>query len=467
MRQSRPTRREFLGYIPAVVSGTFFATIGFAPRRAVAAPSYVRRDVGNMSPTDPILVSYADAVVKMQALNNTNPLSPLSWNYQAAIHGTLMSGSMPAWNSCQHGSYFFWSWHRMYLYWFERIVRTLANDSCWALPYWNYCSPNESTIPAAFLDTTSALFHPRFLNNGASLTGSATVCNTAVQVPNFIADSGFTEGTPHGAVHVQVGGDMGSVPTAALDPIFYLHHANIDRLWDLYLAQSPGASDPLNDAAWTTTQFTFFNENGFQVLMSGCDVLRAQQQLGYSYEGEPAQINEFCSAQPAPKFRWLREILLRIPLRSLTLSSEVTSVPVDIAELRDKLGRLAESKTENLLLELEEVEAERSPQIIWEVYLGAPARPAPVFPSPFFIGNVALFGVGIRSERHHEFKPANFAFNIKRAVLAALVRRQKDLVLTFKPVVPTVAGKAAQPIAASPVHIGRVSITVERRESQN
>jgi tyrosinase len=28
-----------------------------------------------------------------------------------------------------------------------------------------------------------------------------------------------------------VGGDMASVPSAAYDPIFYLHHANIDRLW--------------------------------------------------------------------------------------------------------------------------------------------------------------------------------------------------------------------------------------------
>jgi hypothetical protein len=37
----------------------------------------------------------------------------------------------------------------------------------------------------------------------------------------------------HGTVHVFVGNGqgMGSVPWAAGDPIFWMHHSNIDRLW--------------------------------------------------------------------------------------------------------------------------------------------------------------------------------------------------------------------------------------------
>jgi tyrosinase len=35
----------------------------------------------------------------------------------------------------------------------------------------------------------------------------------------------------HNGVHVWVGGSMGAVPTAPADPIFWMHHANIDRLW--------------------------------------------------------------------------------------------------------------------------------------------------------------------------------------------------------------------------------------------
>jgi tyrosinase len=35
----------------------------------------------------------------------------------------------------------------------------------------------------------------------------------------------------HGGVHIWVGGAMSSVATAPADPIFWMHHANLDRLW--------------------------------------------------------------------------------------------------------------------------------------------------------------------------------------------------------------------------------------------
>src|SRR5207237_349537 len=44
----------------------------------------------------------------------------------------------------------------------------------------------------------------------------------------------------HGAVHVWVGGEMGRIDWAAYDPIFWAHHANIDRLWARWqLTHSP------------------------------------------------------------------------------------------------------------------------------------------------------------------------------------------------------------------------------------
>lgn len=38
----------------------------------------------------------------------------------------------------------------------------------------------------------------------------------------------------HDLVHVAVGGDMGYVPTAAFDPVFWLHHAMVDRAFALW-----------------------------------------------------------------------------------------------------------------------------------------------------------------------------------------------------------------------------------------
>jgi len=37
----------------------------------------------------------------------------------------------------------------------------------------------------------------------------------------------------HNVVHMWVGGSMSMVPTAPNDPVFFVHHANVDRLWSM------------------------------------------------------------------------------------------------------------------------------------------------------------------------------------------------------------------------------------------
>lgn len=43
----------------------------------------------------------------------------------------------------------------------------------------------------------------------------------------------------HNLVHVQIGGDMADVFRAAFDPVFWLHHCNVDRLTAMYQASHP------------------------------------------------------------------------------------------------------------------------------------------------------------------------------------------------------------------------------------
>src|SRR5690242_1635977 len=109
----RLTRRQFVATAGAAATVTLFGQ----SRRGEALPALpvVRRDVGRMDGSDPILVSYRKAIKAMQSLPATNPLS---WAYQAAIHGTMAAPMLTAWNTCEHGTDYFWSWHRMYLYWF-------------------------------------------------------------------------------------------------------------------------------------------------------------------------------------------------------------------------------------------------------------------------------------------------------------------------------------------------------------
>src|SRR6185503_3392272 len=100
------------------------------------------------------LLWYARGVRALQA----KPISdPTSWRYQSAIHGLANTPPPPGapWNECQHATWYFTAWHRMYLAQFEQIVRAaivaLHGPNDWALPYWNYeRSAQTLAIPPAF-----------------------------------------------------------------------------------------------------------------------------------------------------------------------------------------------------------------------------------------------------------------------------------------------------------------------------
>lgn len=38
----------------------------------------------------------------------------------------------------------------------------------------------------------------------------------------------------HGGVHIYIGGDMAMLDTAANDPVFFLHHAFVDYIWEMF-----------------------------------------------------------------------------------------------------------------------------------------------------------------------------------------------------------------------------------------
>src|SRR5437879_6239931 len=104
MTSGRFTRRAFLKAAGVAAS---VATLGrpLFGRSALAAAPAVRHDVGGLSATDPIIVSYRKAIAAMKALPASDARN---WAYQAAIHGTTVTPAQTAWNTCEHGTYFFW-----------------------------------------------------------------------------------------------------------------------------------------------------------------------------------------------------------------------------------------------------------------------------------------------------------------------------------------------------------------------
>lgn len=467
------SRRRFLETAGLTATATLVGSSLLQARQGNAASSYTRSDIGTLRVTSSTIVSYKKAIAAMKALPDSNPLS---WNYQAAIHGTTTASSQPAWNTCEHGTYFFFSWHRMYLWYFERIVRKMSGDANWALPYWNYGSARQRRLPTVFRNPANAS-NPLYVANRGSgwNSGTASLNASAVDTAIAFAEVPFTdfssllEGTPHGAVHVSIGGLMGRVPTAAQDPIFWLHHCNIDRLWNIWLAQAGGRTDPLSDTTWTTTKFTFFDENGSQVQLTGCEILRAQEQLNYVYQDEPTQVKLACEKGISPVRKRRKEVLIRRSQETAVIlrpGAKPTSVGVDVGSAREQLLRLTNEGQTNLTLDLTAIEADRQPDAYYEVYVGLPQGATPQFNSPFYVGNVALFGQGIRNEQQHgEFRPANFSFKVNRAVAAFLKRNESKEQLNILFVPRSASPQENTALAgqsSATIRIGAITISSDR-----
>jgi tyrosinase len=461
------TRRKFLKVTGAAIAGSTL----FDVDKLFAGPPFVRMDVGGMTSATPALVSYGNAINAMKALPNNNPLS---WAYQAAIHGTtLPPPAQPAWDTCEHGSLEFLSWHRMYLYWFERIIRKKSGDPNFALPFWNYESSSQRHLPPPFGVSGTGLFVSNANRGSGWNSGSSFLLGTAVstsgclpQVP-FSSFSSNLEGTPHASVHNAfgaTGGWMGSISTAAQDPIFYLHHCNIDRIWNKWLAQGGGRSNPLSDTTWKNKKFLFFDENGKQVWMTGCDILRAQEQLGYSYQGEPAQVKQYCLKLPPWWWKWIYEVLIPWPPIRIPPGPDPGPIEIDIRQIRERLANIAKDRNTDLVLQLTDVTADRQPNVYWEVYAGLPKGERAVAESKHYIGNLALFGGGVQGgHAHGDARGAQFELRLDDAIEATLAANQTTLSLHF---VARGAGSKEQLAVrnVANVSIGKATISMRRME---
>jgi tyrosinase len=100
-------------------------------------------------------------------------------------------------------------------------------------------------------------------------------------------------------VHDSVGGWMGNVPSAAGDPLFYVHLCQIDRLYAIWEEKSGVSYNWGTDATqpdqntWKTQPSSFVDENGTLVQVKLGDAVNTQT-LQYGYDTlatpPPAQI---------------------------------------------------------------------------------------------------------------------------------------------------------------------------------
>lgn len=270
-------------------------------------------------------------------LSGRPPADADSWEFLANTHGA--PGSVPTptgalWRQCAHASIFFLPWHRAYLRWFESAIQGAVDDDTWALPYWGYEDPDQPNgsrrLPPEFrvrMRTVGGTLRSNALyrdgrrrdlnapapgNLGRLETGATSIVEAMANVRYAEAApaTGFggtyppasvfggLESLPHNDVHVQFrppttsGAALMLDPrTAAQDPIFWLHHSEVDRLWEMWL--QTGWAVPLPDdpaapapvvAAWASAQFQFGYAADPEVFANADLVDTSAEPLHYVYD---------------------------------------------------------------------------------------------------------------------------------------------------------------------------------------
>lgn len=285
---------------------------------------------------------------------------PRSLGYQAQVHATYMwprsswpvfRGQRALWHECAHGNWFFLPWHRAYLIEFEAVARAHIKDlggphDSWALPYWNssdyLTTPEAATLPRALRDpllpagvdvagvdgaagqrpnplhepsrtgpamlaappsiadwpdASAALLRKHYAN--AEDSNLVSFAGGYLEDPTHFHDAtelGQVDAQPHGGGHVASGGFMRSFFTAGLDPLFWMHHANVDRLWETY-AHDLGHGYPFPDGrpagrlageaftSWSEREFRFLRPDGTVKGWTAPEVLDTEGEgLGYRYD---------------------------------------------------------------------------------------------------------------------------------------------------------------------------------------
>jgi tyrosinase len=391
----------------------------------------------------------------------------------------------------------------MYLGFFEQIVgaavKSLGGPDDWALPYWNYSDPsqpNARRLPQAFRDATTPDGTPNPLrvaervagNAGEVVTddfdvdlscleaavfeGVATGGNPGFGGPRTAFNHsggpiGTVERVPHGAVHVAVGGFMGAFDTAGLDPLFWLHHCNVDRLWTVWRRRKPSHTNPA-DAAWlNAVSFDFHDAAGAAVSMTSAQVVdETKPPLSYEYE----DVSDPFATERAPA----RESGGRLAMpdretpemvgatrEEITLAGEPTSTelavtrPTGPARRAREVGGAAPART---YLNIENITGTGNPEP-YLVYVNLPPGAKPDDHPELYAGQLPMFGVAEATQADEQHSGSGVQYTLDVSGIARTLQERNDwdpnkLRVTFVPK----RGQRARESGGAPIRVGRVSL---------
>jgi hypothetical protein len=414
------------------------------------------------------------------------------------------------WNQCPHSgdsSANFLPWHRGYTYYFERIVKLHSELDDFALPYWNYNStamPQNRKFPREFgvqhldgdlTNNDPANINPLFAAERnfyfagyehplttalpqLTLTAAAVDASRALSATTFFGDTesegiggavldedpgtrGLLESSPHDQIHRAVGGVIGATtgdpsvglmanpPTAAFDPIFCVHHTNIDRLWAKW-ACLPGKSwGRLPEAYWFDERPWFFvDENGDTVNRPRRDYFDFRA-LGIRFDDDdptctPLVLPANRSVQAAPRVKAI-EVVARVDRQFAVLPqvSTIVALPTTATDILAKLkprvvGSVQAGQPKlRTLLRLNDVKLGLVDGSGFDVFVTHDTDLALSRSTPEFVGSISLFPRLSSADEHRspEFQRGHAeSFDISRVLMELRSPNIGSLTVVIKPV---------------------------------
>ncbi|MBA2557898.1 MAG: tyrosinase family protein [Chloroflexi bacterium] len=183
-----------------------------------------------------------------QKMQETSSSDNRSWIYWSQFHGF---NRFECWHHARVGNDgfpydLFLPWHRAYLAFFDNTARDRNEGAI--LPWWDWTSDtsHQNGLPAAYRSGGTALESgpvPAIAGQQERRTtrnpGDPARLPTPEEVDDLLELTDFRDFSNrlqdvHDRIHGWVGGDMGSIATSAFDPVFWAHHAMIDRIWYLW-----------------------------------------------------------------------------------------------------------------------------------------------------------------------------------------------------------------------------------------
>jgi tyrosinase len=185
-------------------------------------------------------------IAAIKAMHGTTAAAP-AYREFVSLHVQAMSATGMSWlvHTMNMGGMImrgknFLCWHRRLLRLFEARLQQI--DPAITVPYWN--SIEDRAIPAPLAD-------PRLMSqlsvhrqwDPSQLADASDVAAVQRYSGSFRGFQALLEGAVHGGTHNAIGGDMAG-PASPTDPLFWLHHAFIDKLWADWQLSAPGKNPP-------------------------------------------------------------------------------------------------------------------------------------------------------------------------------------------------------------------------------